>query len=387
MRNRTPLLVWLFVAALAVIAGTVWEVQTEITSQPVTSNSGPSGTAGLAEVLRQSGFPVRVDRSARLSPKMGEVVVAIAPRLIDPMTAIREAFEEGQGLTSPDPEPSRLHRALAKAAEGGATVVYAEVPESLDDAYERVAVTRLDSTFPEKRAFQISFDPDQEDPDDSWVADTGPYDWYREAKVGWWVRVQVMGEGRAVLVADGLSATNRYLDSADNAEYWVTMLATLGGRENGVVFADALGGDEATPSLLGTLGPWAVAMQWQALFVFGLGVWWLGQRFGPLLPSADRDVTGRGTTHALAGVLSSGRQHGTAARIIANNRLVAIRRVQGLPPSSTPEQVLAAIPSEVARPMGKALALPDRAPAAVALPLIQELDEAIAATNVHRYRQ
>lgn len=387
MKNRTPLLVWLFVAAIAVIAGTVWEFQAEMTSQPVTSNTGPSGTAGLAEVLRQSGFSVRVDRSARLSPRLGEVVVAIAPKLNDPMRAIRQAFEEGQGTTSPEPEPTRLHRALARAAKGGATVVYAEVPESLDEASDRVAHTRLASTFPEKRAFQVAFDPDQEDPDDTWVADTAPYDWYREEKIGWWVRVQVMGEGRAVLVADGLSATNRYLDSVDNAEYWVTLLATLGGRENGVVFADALGGDEATPSLLATLGPWAVAMQWQALFVFGLGVWWLGQRFGPQIPSVVRDVTGRGTMQALAGVLATGRQHGTAARIIANNRLVAIRRAQGLPPSSTSAQVLGAIPRQVAEPLGQALALPDRAPAAVALQLVREIDEAVAATNVHRYRQ
>ncbi len=387
MKGRTPFLVWLVVAGLALVAASVWEFQAEFESRPVTSNPGPSGTEGLAQLLRQSGFPVRIERSARYKARRGEVVVAIAPTYSNPMAEFFQAVEEGQGTNDPDPEPSRLLQTLARAANGGATVVYAEVPESLDDAYDSVSTANVESKFPQEREFKVSMSKDADDPDESWVANSQPYDWFNHDRVGWWVQVRIMGKGRAVIVADGLSATNRYLDASDNADYWVTMLATLGGRENGVLFVDALGGDESTPSLLASLGPWAVAAQWHALFVFVLGVWWLGQRFGSLLPSVVRDVTSRATTEALATVLAAGRQYGTAARIIANNRLIAIRRAQGLPPSTTPQHVLATAPTSVAEPLAQALALPDRAKAAAALSLVKQFDEAIVATNVLRFRQ
>lgn len=387
MKNRTPLIVWLLVAALALVGAAVWEMGTELESRPVTSNTGPSGTAALAELLRSQGFPVRTDRSARFKARPGEVVVAVGIARFDPMAEFWRGFNESQGFDEPGKEPTRLFKALAKAARGGATVVYCEVPQSLDEAYEGIRTTTATAYAPKPLSYKVSYDENLGEPDVTWLSDSHPYDWFTTTEFGWWVRVQNMGEGRAVVLTDGLSATNRYLDAEQNADYWTALLTVLGGKVNGVVFADAMGGDEATPGLLGSLGPWAVAAQWQMLFVFGMAAWWLGQRFGPALPSIVRDVSSRGTTMALAAVLHAGRHYGTAARILAQNRLVAIRRAQGMPPSTTPAQVLASVPKPVAEALTHALSMPDKGSGKAALAAIRAVDEAVEASNLLRYRQ
>jgi hypothetical protein len=87
-------------------------------------------------------------------------------------------------------------------------------------------------------------------------------------------------------VADGLFATNRFLDRLDNAPVLLSLIATITPPSGRIVFTEASFGNSSGSSLVGAIGPWAEAAWLQLIFLFAVVVLTLGYRFG--LPREER---------------------------------------------------------------------------------------------------
>jgi hypothetical protein len=387
MTRRTPAWVWILVAAMAAIASVVWDATEESSALPSALSTRPTGTAGLAELLRRQGFRVSVETSTRARIEPGTVVLAFQPVAEDPLESIRSAMSEeaaaGEGVETAAGEPSRSERALKAAVESGCTVVAAAVGEDTMAQSAAAAPSTVECYVPDRKTLEITLGDPYHGPVPALVPDSGGYGWWT-SKEFHEVEVYLMGAGRLVVVYDGLSATNRYLDEHDNAEFWTGLVATLGGRENGVVFFDPLSGNDRTPGLLGAIGAWAVAAQWQLLLAFAVFAWHAGQRFGPPIPYRPAQRTARDAIEALAATLLAGRQHGTAVRLVARERLTSARRAMRLPASSTQADVLSRMPPEAAAVLAAGLAAPDRMPQGEAVRLAQDVVEAVEAAVAAR---
>jgi hypothetical protein len=380
VKGATPWYVWAAVGLLGVVSAVVWDGSEEARTFPSATSTRHSGTAGLARLLRAEGFPVRIEASSRLRARSGEVVVAF--RVVEPAPPADLLFEEGPGESD---WLGASAAALERAATQGATVVVGSLGASPLEQTASLATSELQSDVPARSVVRIPVGAVPEF-DDKLATGNAPYTWWRPSS-GQGVEVRMTGAGRTVLVPDALSATNRYLSEDDSARFWVELLSALGGRQNGVVFADAVAGNDQTPGLLGEMGPWAVAAQWQGLFAFLLFALWAGQRLGGILDPPVRQRTVGGTTEALARVLGSGGQYGTACRLIGAERLTAFRRALRLSPTQDAGEVVSRLPTEVAGRLRELLGSPDRLGAAEALERVRALDSAAYDARIEGGRQ
>ncbi len=95
-----------------------------------------------------------------------------------------------------------------------------------------------------------------------------------------------VGKGILARTSDGLFATNRFIDRADNATLALQIVRGLLPEGGQVVFTEASLGRGISPSLVNILGPWAAGMWVQFTVLFVVIVFTLGIRFG--LPAMER---------------------------------------------------------------------------------------------------
>lgn len=309
-RLTTVLGILLGLAYLLVLSGRIAE-----DDAPTVANTSGGGLSAFAELLRQSGYRVRIEDDLR-------------PR-----------FGPGEFVIVPLPEPSPLHGANVDE-DGEEIALTKQLPVAPGGALllGRSPLLRQAQTLTyENRVTRERF---------SLRAGTG------EARIPGLAsltsRVLLFREGtnargigaasidgrRIVTVDRGEIATNRYIDGPQNAALLVGLVrASTPAKE--IVFYE---GFASQGGLLSALGDWAFAARNQVLLALGLLVMTLGSRYG-LAPKSRRRETGqREQSDALGNLLRRwrGPRVGIEAAIEQSRR--RLTKARKLPASAPREQ-------------------------------------------------
>jgi hypothetical protein len=308
MKRGMPVVVWVLLGLLGLSAFLLSLGQRDIEANPTTISYGPSGTSALAQLLRERGHPIRVDRRAKPKLETGDLALAFADYNPNPMRNEEDLETIGDSL--------RAH------AERGGNVLLIEIPKDFQNVSRRLKNegTVKVRDIGRKRDFQASVDTLPSATVRISVANV------EHPSVTFWtagddrefVRAYRVGKG-TVLVANGaLGFTNRFIDQGDNAAACISLIDLLAKRpaNSHIVFTEASFGNVDAPSLLDTLGAWAVASWYQVLFLAVVVIFTLGRRFGYAEVDPTKQRGTRELLDALSDTFMRGRHAQVALRII-----------------------------------------------------------------------
>jgi len=141
------------------------------------------------------------------------------------------------------------------------------------------------------------------------------------------VMIKNVGLGKEVNIANGIDATNRFIDRQANAFVLMNAVRVIARPGTRVVFAEASFGNVKTPSLLGMIGPWALAAWFQLIFLGIIVVYTLGKPFG--LPDAERrqERGARDLMDAIADTLRRGRMTKLAINTVVSDTNRMLRKL------------------------------------------------------------
>lgn len=311
-------------------------------SFPSATNVFPSGLAAFAELLRQDGFTVIIDRNER-------------PSLLPSDVAVSPLIEQTTREDSEPPFSDKTIKRLQSHIDAGGVVLELRHPADFVQASSEAATNAVSwhqdsdtaplqvTTGPEVGSF-LTLDTD------SSVMHIAT----SESKNV--VLASTEGKGLLVTVTDALCATNRYLGSVDNAQLMLSLVRRLckpGGR---VVFTEATINNFDSQGLIGSFGSWAIAAQWQVIILAVLMAFTLGKRFGPLTEDRRTQYGARQIIEALAEVFRRSGKEAFSAEILANDALDRMRLQLRLPPHAGTPEVLSKAPPRFAEVYGQIMA-------------------------------
>jgi hypothetical protein len=335
-RAGLPTVVWVLVALLLGSALLMLVGAPDERFLPTAGNYAPSGTAAFAELIRRDGYQVAVDTAPKPVARPGDLQIF---------------FWLGADAGPAEPPRSSAKR-LTFAVSAAAEPYTQQAQSQLDGSQMQVSV---DGTALPGVTGRLPL----------WTAGGDQFTITSCPPSG----LQVRGFA---------GATNRYIDQADNAAFalWhVRRLARPGGR---VVFCEAAYA-QSNPSLAQQLGPWAVALKWQAILFAAVVLYTVSRRFG--LPSAQK-AEARGTREfvdGLADTMLRAKHSDWALRLIIEDAERKLRHARGKSPAAD-EAVLDAKDRANAKP------IPAEA-AAIARKLESNLAESTPTKARHRRRR
>lgn len=328
---------------LAVSAMVVYSGRAESRIFPSAWNTKPTGTAAFAELLKLQGYEVRVERSAK--PKFSSGDTVILPQI------------EGDGRSEfvgetvgPKREPIDQDPLLAFVRQGGRVVIVHFSSDSINDLTPLADPAELTSprtgaglrvTLPviapvDSRRFRSGY-PVWSTTDTAWA----------------WAEAE--GEGTVIRLKSGLPILNRFLGQHDNAAAGLSVVATVAAPESKVVFWEAAIGNVETPGLLGTLGGWAVALQWQLALLAAVVAYSLGRRFGFAEAPSPEQRSARDLVDAFGATLRRAKKGTHALRLLATDALAQCRSALRVPASAPLSEVLQRLPSPLSERLAEAL--------------------------------
>lgn len=292
-----PIFVWILLGLLAISAGIVSLGQRDVRAFPSAESTSPSGTAAFAEVLRRQGYRVDVDMRPRPALAPGDVAVAFV-------------FRDG----NPN-ERTDFLKGVHSAMEAGATVVTLPLSQEFDRNSAKSLKAEPWEVKPRGSTESLKIfgtsevrnpEPGERDLEDDTLG---------APSVGLWddgsqqfLRASQIGRGRLLSLEDGLFATNRFIDRADDAKAALRLIQLVAPARGRVVFTESAFGNTYSPSLVETIGAWANAGWQQTLFLGLVVVYTLGKRFGIPDESRPPQRGARELLEALADTYLRGRQ-------------------------------------------------------------------------------
>lgn len=274
---------WLLAGFLLITAALLFSAREEHLAYPSATNVRASGYAAFAELLRRDGYHVTIDRS--ISPRIDRDSLAISTFF---GRSTYSELEEGMfSGPAPPAEPEPYLESLAEHVRAGGSVLSIQHRKYFDRASKvSKEPNSIRSAKAEERTYEINARYTTEMGEVAGFEETDYWGWYMRGYP--FVKYLASGDGVMVSVADGLPATNRFLDQNDNAEFMLDLVRRLAAPGSEVVFVEAGIGNFESPTVVRTLGDWAVAARWQTLLLFVVLLFTLGRRFG--LPERDRLV-------------------------------------------------------------------------------------------------
>lgn len=355
-RGALPAFVWVLGGLLALGWLALALGRAEGAAMPSADSRAPSGLAAFAELLRREGYRVRIDRLAK--PKLAPDEVAICALVEDaPSGGAAEDHIAQGGRVLLLPFTPQFDEASRSAAGTAAWKNDAE-----DELRTSVMGSHLDLAHNEVGLPQA----------DAWAV------WWNDEEDA--AVLYRYGNGVAAELADGIVATNRFLDQRDNAALLLNVFRWLAPPGSRVVFVEASIGLGRDPGLLAVIGPWAQALGWQAVVLFLVVVWTLGQRFGLPEAARTRQRGARELVDAIGQIYARSRATGLALEAAAANADARLRRHLKLPRDATREARNRAIPEPLAAALDAVERAADLRPSArQALPLVRTLDRELDA--------
>lgn len=262
---------WMLMGLLAVagLITTLGHQQGKAT--PLLESYDPSGVAAFGELISRSGHPITFDRSTQ--PRLGPKDVAV-------VCSTGGSSDEGEEAKD------TFKDSVMHFVQTGGRVLVLDIPEDFDGAskplFDGAAISVKSINGEQRRvtndgqnATFLADDQDTEGETALWNADATTALVIANSK----------GKGSYVEIKNGLLATNRFLDKADNADVLMGTLNTILRPGDRVVFAEGGIAGHAR-GLFETIGAWVEAAWYQVLFLFGVIIFTMGKRFG--LPEVIR---------------------------------------------------------------------------------------------------
>ena len=139
------------------------------------------------------------------------------------------------------------------------------------------------------------------------------------------IGIEARGEGTLVTVAPGHIATNRYIAKGDNAEVLIGLIDQFAPPKSRIVFPEALIGNVMQTTELDDLGPWANSAKWQFFLLVAVVVWSLGFRFGALMPVRAEARNTKEVLDAMASTLQKAKRRDHALFLLLDTAFDRIR--------------------------------------------------------------
>jgi hypothetical protein len=324
MKIRSPLVtIALALTGVLIIAAALIALGSqERRTFPSANSFLPSGSSAFQELLRRSGYTVVVDQNTRPKLQPGDLAVAF---YTNAPTNINITAEQDEDKLAPTID------ALTEFVKVGGNMLALPVSPDFEEESKNIYDRHSAITSPSGIPARVSWDhtdplDDFLDTGDSvdyqaWGSNTQPVE---DGKTSTFVDLVTLGKGHEAVVAEGLVATNRFLDRDQNAlvlSDTVQMLAKPGAR---IVFVEAAFGNVQDPGLTEVIGPWAKAAWMQLIFLVIIIVYTLGKPFG--LPASERrkERGARELLDAMADTLRRGKMTKLALRAVSvdSNRLL-----------------------------------------------------------------
>lgn len=315
--RSVPRTIWALLGLL-VVAGFVLSLgKSEDRSHPDSLSYGPSGTRALNELLRASGYRVT---SAQTSP------TALKP---EQTLIVFELTAEVWSSDLPSLAYAEDHPSVVSHLEAGGNVVIVHLRQTFG---------RMSRSASSGATRRIAYASDASE--FTWTVHygTSPAEWQYDMGYGpaaaplmllsdnAFVTLESLYEGRIFRVADGLSATNRFLDLADNASFWLHVIETAGGGARDVVFLDSALRSEGAPGVLSLFGDWARYAWWQLVILFAVIIYTLGKPFGLPEPPLVREGGRRELVDAVATLYKRSAATDVALREVLKNADHLVRK-------------------------------------------------------------
>jgi hypothetical protein len=273
-----PVVVYVLLGLLALGALSITLNNREGQAFPSASSVKPSGTRALFELLRAQGYKVETTQLPRPKLEPGDTLVAFS---IEP----RGIFDDQASTRLMDRESrNELYSALRS---GTNAVVFFLSPDFREASKAALEDTKDVQWAETSKHFKVTA-PSDEAPELEAALPriTKKYSVLAKGADDVLAEVSTATSGKLMYVRNGIFVTNRFLDKQDNAAAAVALVrgvAPAGGR---VLFYERSFGNGSEPGLLETLGPWALAGWYQAIFLFIVVCYTLGKPFG--LPEEAR---------------------------------------------------------------------------------------------------
>ena len=267
---------WVLVGLLAIASGLISLGQQDQTADPQVESFGPSGVSAFAELLRQKGVPVVINRRSKPMIENGDIAVAF--KILSPPDTF------GVAAASDEVKEDRFETAFWKfIKDGGVGIVlplqkdYLEASRSSKSAAGQT-ITDLGTG----EHFQISTSSTET------ASYSLPTSAEKAVRMGMWtdnndgpfVSAYRLGKGSALVIHDGIGITNRFIDSYDNAKAFSSLFSIFLKSHKRVVFEEGSFGHVHDPGIVEAIGPWANAAWQQLIFLGVVVVYTLGKRFG-----------------------------------------------------------------------------------------------------------
>jgi len=315
MKRSVLNLAWLLLGILAISAALIALGRRDAVSDPRADSFHPSGLSAFAGLLRANGYEVASTTSPLPKLSKGDVVVAC----LDPERS-EEIDSDGSGAA----------KRIAEFVEGGGRAILLPFDSDFGRGSRAVADSpiTMESTVRPGKQFQVKVSPGAVElelyrflPQDL----TSPAIWEGKADHQGYAALTKDGKGVLLTVSDGIIASNRYIDQAQNAGLLVSLVSTVAPKGSRLLFTEATY-TNTQPGMIELLGPAVVGLWYQGIFLFVVIVFTLGKRFG--LPEEVRVVqTGqRELVNAVADAYRRARSTRVACRAAYDRADFEVRR-------------------------------------------------------------
>lgn len=354
MKLRT--LSFTLAAILVVVAVAFLFGKPETTSWPSAASGQPSGLGAFAELLEQDGYKVSLDVSPY--PRLRPGDIAIAARFSDASIPTNAELLErriNQTLRAQSP----ISRKLTTHMAAGGKVLIAIVPREFNESGTQPATYA--STL-SSESYKVDWNGDFSqfvtDEEGGEAEGDSPRDFFSDYsnRISLFTsdggailaEVQSVGKGASIHLHGGQILFNRSLDQAQHAEVGLALVRKLGPPGSRVVFTEASFGNQGEYSVFTILGPWAVAIRYQALLLFVVIAFTLSIRFGAQAIALPRTRGARDAIDAIAGALRSPKRRAYALQVLLTEAEGKVRRALNASPDLPLAELMAASPPSLA---------------------------------------
>jgi hypothetical protein len=270
VRRSIPKIAWLLLGILALAASLISLSKRQEAADPRIDSYAPSGLAAFADLLRQNGYKVDLTLSNAPRFRPGDVVVA--------------CINEQEVMEFSGSEAPIFGSILRHVEHGGRLLVLPYDPDFSESAATANFTTAHPIGDEKTRELQARSVYLQDAGFGKKYVSLASWQEANSRAAAWLTKI---GEGFAATPADGYVASNRFIGAVQNADFLMSLVASLAPKGSHIVFAENTFQPE-NPSVLEAIGPGAVAAWWQVVFLFLVIVFTLGKRFG--LPEAERSA-------------------------------------------------------------------------------------------------
>ncbi len=271
-----PPIVWVLLGLLVLGAAMMSLGTAERDSFPSASSFSPSGSKALADLLSREGYKVSITLDP--DPILDKE---------DVMVAFKTGEEEMSDFIVGPGQDKKKDIAVDFFKHGGKVLQF-DVPKDFNEASKQAnrLVSEMtpaigQSPKPLRINLLVTSSGDYPSEDNLVLGAVGP------SAVA---TAYFQHDGTLIDIADGIIATNRFLDQNDNASEALGLVRAVTPAGAHIVFAEATFGNAVEPGVLELVGQWALSAWWQLLILSFVILYTLGKPFG--YPDEERPVQG-----------------------------------------------------------------------------------------------